>query len=123
MPQTVPATITVKKQWSGGATDALKALAEGLNNIIVGTVSVNPPSINAGAETDVDVAVAGILATDFVFVMTPPTLEAGLYPRRVVVPANGTLRITLRNETAGAVDGAALTWGFLIVRKAPFTFV
>jgi len=77
-----------------------------------GTVSVDPPSIVAGAAANVDVTVAGLKTTDYVLVMCIEDLEAGLVPVAAYVPAADTLRIRLYNPTAAAIDGAARTWAW-----------
>ena len=77
------------------------------------TVSVNPPNAVAGANVTVDVTVTGARAGDAFIAVPPATLEAGLVLKSITVPSNDTVRITLFNPTAGAIDGAALNWDLL----------
>jgi len=77
-----------------------------------GTVTVDPPSIAAGAAANVDVTVTGLETTDYVLVMCTSDLEAGLVPVASYVPAANTLRIRLYNPTAAAIDGASRTWAW-----------
>jgi len=77
-----------------------------------GTVSVDPPSIAAGAATNVDVTVSGLETTDYVIVVCTSDLEAGLIPIAAYVPSANTLRIRLYNPTAAAIDGASRTWAW-----------
>lgn len=78
-----------------------------------GSVSVNPPSINAGTSANVDVSVNGLTTSMLIFVTPPADLEDDLEFRGASIPSNGTLRIRLRNNGAAAVDGAARTWFYL----------
>ena len=77
-------------------------------------VAVNPPSIAAGATANVDVATPDVHRGHAVVAIPPDTLEAGLVFKGCNVVADGSLRFTLSNPTAGAVDGAALDWTVLV---------
>lgn len=87
-----------------------------LKLVKVGSVSIDPPSIAAGAAANVDVSVSGLQTTDIVFVECAADLEAGLIPLAAYVPAANTLRVRLFNSTAAAIDGAARTWNYLVFR-------
>lgn len=100
--------IQVLKKWAFDP-DPLAGVVQELNRIQYGEVAVNPASIAAGAQANTDVAVAGLVAGDVVLVQPPATLE-NLVVMSATVPATGTLRIRLFNPTAGAIDGASLTW-------------
>lgn len=81
------------------------------------SVSVNLPSVGAGASEDVAVAISNIDANDIVALVEAPTLNAGLAVQSVDATATGvTIRVT--NATAGALDAAAMTMVFLVVRVA-----
>lgn len=79
-------------------------------------ISVNPPNILAASVANVDVAIPEVKVGDFVDMQPPETLEGGLVPQGATVPVNGTLRVRISNPTAGAIDGAALLWNFIITR-------
>lgn len=82
--------------------------------ILSGTVSVNPPSINANTSANVDVTVSGLATNMIVFVTPPADLEDDLEFRGVSIPSANTLRLRLRNNNASTpVDGAARTWHYL----------
>lgn len=84
----------------------------------VGTFSVNPASIAAGANGTTDVTIAGLATTDVVVVNPPSTLTDGLVFCGANVTAANTLTVSLLNTTDEAVDGAALTWSYIALRKA-----
>ena len=85
-------------------------------NIFAVVAAVDPASIGAVGAGNTDVAVAGVVPGDYVIPIAPVTLEAGLAPQGATVPSAGTVRLRLTNASAGAIDGAALTWNFLIIR-------
>jgi len=78
-----------------------------------GTVSVDPPSIAAGATANVDVTISGLTTDHVVLLQIPAALEAGLVYGGCVVSAANTLRIRLGNVTTGAIDGIARDWTYL----------
>jgi hypothetical protein len=84
-----------------------------LTNLIIGTVTVDPASINGGASGNTDVSVDGLTTRHKVVAMCQGALEAGLVPQAAYVPTDGTLRIRLYNATGSPIDGAALTWFFI----------
>jgi len=84
--------------------------------IIEGIVTVDPPSIAAGASANVDVAVPYLSVGDKVTVECRSDLEAGLVLQAAYVPTSGTLRIRLYNPTAAAIDGAARPWLWRLVK-------
>ena len=83
--------------------------------IVTGTVSVNPPSINATTRAAVDVTVAGVVATDIVIAEPPAALNDDLIYCGVVAGA-GKFTVSLYNTTGGAVDDTARTWTYKIIR-------
>lgn len=80
-----------------------------------GTVTLDPASIAAGASGTVTVTIAGLKSTDILIMEPPAALEAGLYPKGVIV-GNGSATLILGNPTAGAVDGASRVWGYKVIR-------
>jgi len=78
-----------------------------------GTVSVDPPSIAAGAAVNVDVTISGLTTDHVVLLQIPAALEAGLVYGGCVVTAANTLRIRLANVTAAAIDGVARDWKYV----------
>jgi len=84
-----------------------------IEGFMMGVVSVDPPSIGAGASANVDVTVSGLTTSHRVVAMCQSDLEAGLVPQAAYVPADGTLRIRLYNPTAAAIDGVARDWLFI----------
>ncbi|MFL5912769.1 MAG: hypothetical protein ACJ768_19660 [Gaiellaceae bacterium] len=115
----IQAVRNIIRRWtdSSNSLHPLSALVEEWNKEKVGEVSVNPPNILAGARADVVIALpAGTAAAgDMVLVQPPPTLEAGLVASRFWISAADQLTITIYNPTAGAIDGAALNWTYVIL--------
>jgi hypothetical protein len=83
------------------------------NSLLVGTVTIDPPSIAAGSTANVDVSVPGLTTRHMVLVMCQSDLEHGLIPIAAYVPADNTLRVRLTNFTGAAIDGAARTWFYI----------
>jgi len=86
---------------------------EDLKGLKIGTVTVDPPSIAAGASANVDVTVSDLTTDHKVIVMCQSDLEVGLVPQAAYVPTANTLRIRIYNPTASAIDGAARTWFYI----------
>lgn len=80
------------------------------------TASVNPASLAAVTKSGTAVTVSGVVAGDLVVAIPPATLEDDLIPAGAVATATDEVTLYLYNASAGAVDGAALTWTFLILR-------
>lgn len=83
-----------------------------------GTVSIDPASIAAGAVGETSVTIAGAAAGDSV-IMNPPAagLTAGLIFGGCTVSAANTVKVRIFNSTAGAIDEAAGTWTYAILRS------
>ena len=82
------------------------------------SASIDPASIGAVASLDIAVTLPGVAVGDTIIAIPPATLTAGLAPQGVVATAGvGTLRLT--NASAGAIDGGALTWTFLVIDRTP----
>jgi hypothetical protein len=82
-------------------------------SLLVGTVTIDPPSIAAGSTANVDVSVPGLTTSHKVLVMCQDNLEHGLIPIAAYVPSDGTLRVRITNFTSAAIDGAARTWFYI----------
>lgn len=122
----LPPTVNVKRAWAGGATEALKAVVEGLQHITQFVVNVNPANIVAGAEVDTVVAVPaaeGVKNGDTILCIVPAALNAGVYLRRCFANADNSITITLRNETAGAIDPAAADYRFIRLMNERFVIL
>lgn len=87
-----------------------------ITRILHGTVSVDPPSINATSKGTVAVTIAGVAPGDRVFLTPPDTMEAGLIYLGADVTAANTVTIALYNATASAIDGAARPWDYLVIK-------
>jgi hypothetical protein len=85
----------------------------GLDSVLIGTVTIDPPSIGAGSTVNVDVTVSGLTTNHRVIVMCQSDLEHGLMPIAAYVPAPDTLRVRITNFTGSAIDGAARTWFYI----------
>jgi hypothetical protein len=83
------------------------------NNIRVGTVSVDPPSIAATTSATFTVTLT-CAATDKIILIPPSTIEAGLIFQGANITAANTVTIRMYNYTAAAIDGAALTWTYIL---------
>jgi hypothetical protein len=83
---------------------------DGAGPALIGTVSVNPPTITKYDTVNVDVSVTGLLTSHRVFVQCQSDLENGLVCIAAYCPVNGTLRFRISNWSSSAVDGAVRTW-------------
>jgi hypothetical protein len=84
-----------------------------IKKIQAGTVSLDPGSIAAATRGSVTFTLTGARAGDRVYVTMPAALEDDLLPLGARVTADDTVTVYLYNPTAGAIDGAALTWDYL----------
>lgn len=80
-----------------------------------GTVAVDPASLTTGSEGNTDVTITGAKTGDLVFMSPPATLDSGLVFKGASVQSADTVRVVLRNASGSTVDGASLTWSYLIV--------
>lgn len=81
------------------------------------TATFDPASVGAATTSEQDVTVAGVRATDKLVQIEPPaTLNAGLGVVGGRVKAANTITVRIMNATAGALDAASATWGFVIGR-------
>lgn len=97
----------------GGATEQ----RGDVGGVYYTTATVDPGNHTAITSVNTSVSIAGILATDLVVAIPPATLEASIAVQGVhtVVAGGFTLRTT--NASAGAVDPASATWGFVVFRR------
>jgi hypothetical protein len=84
--------------------------------VLYGTVSVDPPNINANTSTTFTVTITGVQTGDLVFLTPPSTLEGALIFQGASVTAANTVTIRMRNVTGAAVDGASLQWSYMVIR-------
>ncbi len=64
------------------------------------------------------VTVPGVLATDVLVNIVPPSgLEAGVIVSGGYVSAANTVQVRLGNPTAGSINPASATWGFVFGRR------
>jgi len=84
--------------------------------VLYGTVSVDPPSINANTSTTFTITITGVQTGDLVFLTPPSTLEGELIFQGANVTAANTVTIRMRNVTGAAVDGASLEWSYMVIR-------
>jgi hypothetical protein len=82
-----------------------------------GTVAVDPANATAGTKVTTSVTIAGVTASDIVYLEPPSALEAGLVYLGCRAKTDG-VDLDLYNPTAGAVNGASRTWTYKIIRLA-----
>lgn len=96
----------------------LRELAAQANTVMAGTFTWDPPNVPSSTvvTTALDAAtypaLSGIVAGMPVSVTPPSSLTAGIIVQGWV-SADDELTISLTNITAGAIDMASATWGFL----------
>lgn len=103
--------IRVKKNISIGSGDKI-------TNIKIGTVSVDPASINAATRGEIDVTLTGAKIGDVVQLNPPVDLETTLLFVGARVKAVDTVTVFLYNQSGGAVNGVAKNWAYLLFSKA-----
>jgi len=84
--------------------------------VFYGTVSVDPPNINANTSTTFTVTIPGVQTGDLVFLTPPSSIETDLIFQGADVTAANTVTIRIRNVSGAAVDGAARTWSYMVIR-------
>jgi hypothetical protein len=80
-----------------------------VTDVLNGTATLDPASIAAGATGTATITVAGATLGDYAMV-SPPYDLGGLEPGYPVVSSVNTVKITLRNNTAAAIDLASGVW-------------
>lgn len=90
-------------------------VAEAEKAVLTAMVSLNFPSINAAASSDLTITVAGAAVGDAVALGLPAAPTAGLVFDAFVSAAN-TITVRATNITAGAVDAAAATYRATVIK-------
>jgi hypothetical protein len=87
------------------------AQIRGDQGIYAASASLDYPSIAAGAEAALTITVAGatLAANGAVSLGWGADLPAGIIVKQARVSADNTVRVVLKNESAGAIDPAAVT--------------
>jgi len=83
-------------------------------NLEFGTLTLNPASLGDNAQGEYTVTVTGAKAGDLIFV-NAEDLDVGLAVVGAKVTATDTITIYINNESGGAVDGANLTYSYMLV--------
>ena len=89
-----------------GSTDQVKGITRD-------TVSVDPGSIAANTRGTVTATITGLAATDFIALMPPAALDAGLLFVGAYISAADTVTIMLYNATGSPIDDSARDWEYL----------
>jgi hypothetical protein len=84
--------------------------------VLYGTVTVDPPNIAANSSGTVAVTITGVQTGDLVFLTPPSGIEAALIFQGASVTGANTVTIQIRNVSGAAVDGAARTWSYMVIR-------
>jgi hypothetical protein len=79
----------------------------------MGTVSVNPASINATTRGTVTFTLTGAKVGDIIVCNPPADLNDDLIFCGATVTADDTVTIYLYNPTGGAINDGATTWSYL----------
>ncbi len=82
---------------------------------VFASVAVDPPNQAGAGVFSVDVTVTGANRGDIVFAIPPAALEANLKPVGASVVSANTVRLVL--QALAAVDGASLTWDFILLDR------
>ena len=107
------AGLLIAAQFAGDANQKTAALK------MVGTIDVNPASINANVVGVVTITdIKGISLGDLIFVQPPDTLELGLVMEGAAITGDNQIKISILNRTGSGIDGADLEWAFQIYAKA-----
>jgi hypothetical protein len=90
---------------------------QGQGKIILGTVSVNLPSIADGDVGEATVTITGAEVGDSVVINAPAAgLTAGMAICEARVSAADTVKIRAVNGSGGTVDEAAVTCAYCLIR-------
>jgi hypothetical protein len=93
--------------------------AKALTFILAGTIAIDPVSLNDGEQNDVSVTITGAATGDTV-IMNPPAagLDAGIALGGAWVSAANTVKVRIINYSGGVVNGASLSWNYVVLRYA-----
>jgi hypothetical protein len=88
-------------------------------DVEVGILTLNPGSIAAASQGTVTGTITGAKQGDQIF-MTPEGLDNHLAFAGAKITADDTVTVYLNNviDATTAVDGASLTWDYLLVKSA-----
>jgi hypothetical protein len=93
-----------------------------ITRLVFGTCTVDPPNItnnNTGTATVTTTSgcspTFSAATTDILLMMPPSTIENLIFLGANVTAAD-TITLKFANESGGAINGAALTWSFLVLR-------
>lgn len=108
-------TLTVSGNGTIGGSLAIGSGGVAVKAVKSGTVSVDPGTLAAGDELDIQVAILGVAAGDIVQVMPPnAAAEAGLAVALVWISAGDQVTIRVSNlNAAAALVGGAQNWTYL----------
>jgi hypothetical protein len=84
--------------------------------VFYGTVTVDPPNINANTSTTFTVTITGVQPGDLVFLTPPSGIREELVFQGADVTTPNTVMIRMRNVTGADADGAALQWSYMVIR-------
>ena len=89
----------------------------GLGQIVgVGKISIDLPSIAAGASGVGTATVTGAKTTDVVLITPTADINVELVLQGAKVSAADTIQVRVRNESAGAIDDTARDYAFILIR-------
>jgi len=71
----------------------------------------------AVASVDTDVVSTLVKSGDVVIAVPPAALEAGIGVQGTHTVANGSFKLRTTNASAGAINPAAASWTFLVLRR------
>jgi hypothetical protein len=83
--------------------------------IEMGTLTFDPASLLADTEAEATIAFDGATVGDQIFV-NPTSLTGGLVCKGARVSTADVVALTIRNTSTGTVDGASVTYDYLIVK-------
>lgn len=91
----------------------------GQGELITGTVTVDPGSIDDEATADVDVALSGITTNDILLAFQPPEdLLADLQQVGIWISAANQITVRLANDSGGALNQASKSWKYAYLRTS-----
>lgn len=88
---------------------------QALVNVIVGSATVDPGDMAAGAEADVSVTIPGAAVGDIVRCGPGIAITAAIVYSASVISAN-TVRLSFINATGDHVNMASSSWKFIVER-------
>lgn len=85
--------------------------------IEIGTFTLDPASIAAGAQGAETVTITGASVGDLIFV-SAEALDAGLIPAGAKVTDDDEVTVYLNNHGGSSADGGSKTWNYVLVKVA-----